>query len=327
MGFFKKLLKGDWSNPFDNIKSSVRDVYGGIANPQNWAGNAKNFFSTAWDKTWGTADGLGYKAASVFFGGNGSMAFKDWAPLALDAYNTHATNVASARQAKEQMEFQERMSSTSYQRAMADMAKAGLNPSLAYQQGGASTPGGAQAPVLRGQGAELAQSAIANASLRRLQSAQAKSAEAAARNTDTDTSTKEYALKEKLPKEVRQLVETTNRIKAETGAVEAQSALYTAQRDNRVKELEEQAARIVKLKHEGKSAEAQAAYDVWRTKGQMALAPTVDEGIEVLQKWLHDVIHSDKKGYRSPEQPKKRGEFTPHRLYQNEIPFDSYQGK
>lgn len=56
-------------------------------------------------------------------------------------------NAANATQSREQMEFQERMRKTQYQTAVEDMKKAGLNPALAYQQGGAGTPSGAQATM------------------------------------------------------------------------------------------------------------------------------------------------------------------------------------
>lgn len=60
--------------------------------------------------------------------------------------NSVAMNYNSA-EALANRNWQEHMSNTAYQRAVEDMKKAGLNPILAFANGGASTPGGSAGTI------------------------------------------------------------------------------------------------------------------------------------------------------------------------------------
>lgn len=78
-----------------------------------------------------------------------SSAYSHYGPLVTSSLYPSAPylddRAFAIEQAQKQMDFQERMSNTAYQRSAADIMKAGLNPGLLYSASAASSPIGSMA--------------------------------------------------------------------------------------------------------------------------------------------------------------------------------------
>lgn len=136
------------------------------------ASGGGNFWKSAWDfMTWPVTKSVDI-VKGMFGGGDSSdplgdtwrgfgsdwfnqnnVAREDWMRGEMSADNAYERamkqleyqNQFNAEEAQKDRDFQERMRDTAYQAAMSDMKKAGLNPILAYTQGGAASPSGSAA--------------------------------------------------------------------------------------------------------------------------------------------------------------------------------------
>ncbi|AXH76965.1 MAG: DNA pilot protein [Microviridae sp.] len=188
----------------------------------------------------------GPSGSAVNWGGIGEVA-KASIPLVQGAMNyvgQSQTNAANAQQAQKQMDFQAEQSNTSYQRGMADMKAAGLNPMLAYSQGGASSSSGASAQMGNelGAGANSALSAMQTIMAVQNMEEQNRQIAAQTRNIDMDTTNKglqapiltnqgnagkwDYQIRQEELNKIKLANYTTNRIMEDTVASAKATAEY-----------------------------------------------------------------------------------------------------
>ncbi|AXH75094.1 MAG: DNA pilot protein [Microviridae sp.] len=212
-----------------------------------------------WSKfPWGSAIGA--------LGGLGSGA--------INYYGGSAANQANAEQAQKQMDFQKMMSDTSWQRGVKDMKAAGLNPMLAYSQGGASSAAGAAARMENVAGPAANSALSAAQAITSMENTHAQTSNLNAQTAFTDSNT---VLNEIRGRQMEADIHRTRASASRETAEESFTRARTpgAEADSRVSRRTEDAristARYGATTAGGTAAKAEAEGEFWRsTYGQAA---------------------------------------------------------